>query len=78
MSDAGGRPEEINPEEINVGVFNQLVWLDVETPHEFARLTNAGVRRLIVGQHNLEFKKVPQLLHRVDMNASPPLALRCH
>jgi hypothetical protein len=56
-------------EEIDIGIFDQLVWLDVKFLHEFARILNASIRRFIVNPHELELKKIPQLLDFVDMNA---------
>jgi hypothetical protein len=56
-------------EEIGIRIFDQLVLLDVKFLHEFARFLNAGIRRFIVNQHNLELKKIPQLLDFVEMNA---------
>jgi hypothetical protein len=55
-------------EEINIGVIDQLVRLDVEILHELVRLANADIRGFIIGQHNLKFKKVPQLFDFVEVN----------
>ena len=55
--------------QLDIGSLYQLMRLDAKPPHEFVRLAHPRFCRLILAEHNLQFKEVPQPIHPVEVNA---------
>ena len=56
--------------EVDIGVFDQLMRFNVQTLHECAHLATRRIRRLTVGHYSLEFEKMSELVDLVEVNAS--------
>src|ERR1700676_2194186 len=46
-------------EEIDIGAVDQLLWLNPETLHKRVSFAKTSTRVFVLGQHHLEFKKLP-------------------